>query len=543
LPPGFRQQERERRRDALCTGETPLPRRRYPQTHLALVALAAAWAQLASAGHVNAQSSGASPFQPSLADPRYGQRFEPSDPTTPGMAPPSGAGVTGFESKTPPGKKKKPKPKPGEARPLPPPPPPPPGPPQFASGQTRAQQIPARAPYADAYKPPDAPPRRSLVPVQDPYEPLGVRLWSFVLKPSVEVTRGYDTNPSHSSNGKPSAYTLIEPGLKVQSQWSRHEFGLDLRGSYSDYDKNSSLNRPLIDAKTHSRIDLSHDTWINGESRFLLSTDYPGSPNLPADFAKLPIFTSYGSTTGLTHRFNRLELSGKASTDRTQYQDSKFTDGSTSSNHDRDFSQYGGAVRASYEVFPGVKPFVEVAGDVRRHDLKFDRDGFQRDSQALTPKIGSTFDMARRLTGEIAVGYLTRRFEDAALPELRGVVGDASLVWNVTGLTTATLIASSRAEETVLAGVSGALRRDIGVQVDHALRRWLIWTVRAGYGLDDYVGSLRVDNRLSAGSALTYKFTRELSVKAEYRYDQLRSNTSGSNYSANAFLVGLKLQR
>jgi hypothetical protein len=81
------------------------------------------------------------------------------------------------------------------------------------------------------------------------------------------------------------------------------------------------------------------------------------------------------------------------------------------------------------------------------------------------------------------------------------------------------------------------------VQVDHALRRWLIWTVRAGYGFDEYVGSLRADKRMSAGTSLTYKFSREVSLKGEYRYDQLRSNVMESDYSANAFLIGLKLQR
>ena len=48
---------------------------------------------------------------------------------------------------------------------------------------------------------------------------------------------------------------------------------------------------------------------------------------------------------------------------------------------------------------------------------------------------------------------------------------------------------------------------------------------------------------MSLGSALTYKFNRDLSLKGEYRYDQLRSNAAGVNYDANVFLVGLKLQR
>jgi hypothetical protein len=519
-----------------------------------------AFAHLSMMAGARAQES--SVFAPSLTDPRSVQRFNPPVPgarstggtqplaTPKEILPPSGAGDTGFDSTGAVGKKKK-KNKPGDPRPLPPPPQPLPGAPQFIDGHGAAQQIKVRAPYADAFKAEDAPPRRPAPPPQDAYEPVGIRTGSFLLKPSVEVSRGYDNNPSHIANGPSSGYTVVESNLKAQSQWSQHELGLDLRGSYSDYDKLSSLNRPLLDAKVHSRIDVSRDTAINTEERLFVSTDYPGSPNLPVGFAKLPISTSYGATIGLTQRFNHLELNVKTTVDRTQYQATPLTDGTTSPNQDRDFNQFGGAVRASYEVFPGVKPFVELAGDTRIHDLQFDRDGLQRDSKALTPRVGTTFDIARSLTGEVSVGYLERKFQDPTLPTLGGLVADASLIWNATGLTTATLTASSKADETVLADVSGVFRRDVGLQVDHALRRWLIWTVRAGIGFDEYVSTPcscngymeRKDTRTSLGTALTYKFNRELSLKGEYRYDQLTSNTPGVNYTASAFLVGLKYQR
>ena len=129
--------------------------------------------------------------------------------------------------------------------------------------------------------------------------------------------------------------------MQVRSDWSRGSYGFNLRGSYTEYDTLSSANRPLLDFKSFTRFDVTRDTTINTESRYFLSTDYPGSPNLPADIAKLPIFTTYGYTAGLAQRFNRLELSVKGSFDRTTYEDSQLTDGTTSSNHDRDFNQYG----------------------------------------------------------------------------------------------------------------------------------------------------------------------------------------------------------
>jgi hypothetical protein len=527
----------------LCHGETPLPRRRHQHSALALAALTTALL----AAPARAQYPSTSPFQPSLTDPRNVQRFSPPGQNTPATAaailPPSGAGETGYDSTGAVGKKKKAKKKPGDPHPARLPPPPLPGPPQAGVGHTIAPQIKVRAAYADAYKPADTPVRRPAPPLQDAFEPVGIKVGTFRLKPSIEVTRGFDTNPSHVTNGKSSSFTTVEPALKLQSEWSRHEYGLELRGNLSDFDSQSSLNRPLVDAKSHSRIDVTRDTAINTESRYFLSTDYPGSPNLPAGIAKLPIFQTYGSTVGLTQRFNHLEVAAKATVDQTKYQDSKLTDGTTSSNHDRDFSQYGGTVRASYEVFPGVKPFVEAGADTRKHELGLDRDGYQRDSQALTPKVGTSFEITRKLTGEISVGYLLRHYQDARLEDLRGAIIDAALKWEATGLTTATLTATSRAEETVVAGWSGALRRDAGVQIDHAFRRWLIGTVRLGVGLDEYIGSDRTDQRMSLGAALTYKFNRDFSIKGEYRYDQLHSNVPGADYKANVFLVGLKLQR
>jgi hypothetical protein len=39
--------------------------------------------------------------------------------------------------------------------------------------------------------------------------------------------------------------------------------------------------------------------------------------------------------------------------------------------------------------------------------------------------------------------------------------------------------------------VSGTLTRDFTLQADHSFRRWLIGTLKVGYGLDDYEGLFR----------------------------------------------------
>ena len=388
------------------------------------------------------------------------------------------------------------------------------------------------------------PPKKRKTKDDDPYAALGIRAGSFLLFPAIEFIGGYDTNPGHAEGGKGAATYTVAPEMLVRSDWSRHELKADLRGSYTGFspDETPTLSRPYFNGKVDGRVDVTRDTNINLGTRLLVSTDNPGSPNLPAGLAKLPIYTTAGGSAGVAQRFNRFEFSVKADAERTDYQDSTLTDGTKSSNADRNYNQIGGTLRGSYELTPGVKPFVEVGGDTRTHELEADSSGFQRDSKGIVGKAGSSFEISRLLTGEIAAGYLKRAYEDPRLPDLQGFIGEGSLTWAASALTSVKLTAASTVGESTIPGVSGVLYRDIGLQLDHALRQWLIFTAKAGFGLDDYVGDIREDKRFSIGAGLTYKFNRNAQIKGEIRQDWLRSNVTGNDYNATVFLLGLRLQ-
>ena len=383
-------------------------------------------------------------------------------------------------------------------------------------------------------------PRRS--PEEDPYAPLGFRTGAFVLRPAIETIAGYDSNPGRTSGGKGSAFVTVAPELSLRSDWQRHELIADIRGSYTAFEALHELDRPTLEAKAAGRIDVTDRTRAVIEGRYLLAAASPGRSDLPADLATLPITTTAGVSGGGVHRFNRLELALKGSFDRIEWEDSKLTDGTILSNKDRDYNQYGLEGRASYEVLPGVKPFVNVAADTRQHDLPVDSFGLQRDSDGIAAKAGSSFEITRTLTGEAAIGYVTRTYKDPALPELRGVLFDASLLWVASGLTNVKLNVTTTPQETTLFGISGLLSYDTSLQVDHAFRRWLIGSAKLSYGLDDFVGSSRQDQRYAAAAGLTYKLTRTVQVKGEVRHEWRRSNQPGNDYDATVGLIGLRWQ-
>ncbi len=383
------------------------------------------------------------------------------------------------------------------------------------------------------------------VVVGDAYAPLGIRTGAFLLLPAVDLSVAHSTNPEATPGGPPSWYFVVAPELQVHSDWERHALDINMHGSYSQYTTHlvPSLNVPYLDTRINGRIDVLRDTQIIIENRVIVATDNPGSPNLQAGLAILPINVDAGATLGVQQQFNRLSVSLKGTFDRTMYQNSLLTDGEISSNGDRTFDQYAGILRLGYDLNPSLKPFVEVQEDARIHDEQFDRNHLERDSTGSTAKIGSGIDMFGSLTGEAAIGYTTRHYQDPTLPNINGIILNGAMLWQATPLTTAKLTATSQVYETVLAGTTGTLTRDLTLQVDHAFLRWLIGTVKAGYGSDVYVGSQLLNKRYFVSGGLTYKLNPDMQLKGEVRQDWLTSTEPGFAYTATSFLFGLRLQR
>src|SRR4029079_3353091 len=88
----------------------------------------------------------------------------------------------------------------------------------------------------------------------------------------------------------------------------------------------------------------------------------------------------------------------------------------------------------------GLIPFAEISGDTRVHDLNTDSSGYQRNSNGLTGKVGTKFELTRLLTGEAAIGYTRRVYEDPRLEDISGLIGDASLIYTASALTTVKMI-------------------------------------------------------------------------------------------------------
>ncbi len=385
-------------------------------------------------------------------------------------------------------------------------------------------------------------PRRAR-PDLTPFAPLGFTLGGFRLLPYAEQSFGFDSNPDQVAVGvRPSGFSRTEGGFDLLSFWSANELRATAHGAYTDFFADPGANRPDAAGVFNYRHDVSRDLALDAEGRFALSTQRPGSPELNVNVRDRPLVSSVGASLGGSDTLGRLTLALHGTIDRTDYENALLGDGTVVRLDDETFNAYGAIGRASYELTPGLIPFVELRGDTRVHDRPVDASGFARDSDGISAKLGSRFEMTRLITGEISAGYGDRSYRDRRLTDLKGALVDASLVYAVTPLTTVTLLASTSFDETTVPGSPGAEDRGLTLQVSHALLRNLTLTGLVSYLNTDYQGVRITENTISETLKASYSLGRSFVIEASYNHEDLLSSLPLSSFSQDVFLAGLRVQ-
>jgi hypothetical protein len=412
------------------------------------------------------------------------------------------------------------------------------GPANLAAGQTPSPTIAAF---------PAPPPKRRPAVDDKPFDPLGISVGDLKLTPYIEEDLGWASNPGQASGPqKGSAFETTEAGVSLQSDWSRSDLHGSLKGGYSDYFSDPQDSAPYGGGALDGRLDVTRDLSFDAEGRFNLSEQTLSSLGLVTGGSAVasvhtPVET-FGATLGGAQKFGDLTLALHGTLDRTTYQDATIG-GVPEDLSVNDFNDWGLRARASYQISPFISPFVEVDADVRRYDAAVDLNGYDRNSGGAQALGGASLAFTHQLTGEASAGYGARAYQDPRLPDMRAPLIDASLIWSATPLTTLTAKAQTSLADTMMAGASGAVARAFSLDIAHALTRSVTLGASAGYSTDDYVGVAQHDATVSLGLRAEYHLSRDIVLKASATRQQYTSTAPNSNYIANVFMLGLKLQR
>jgi hypothetical protein len=413
------------------------------------------------------------------------------------------------------------------------------GPPDLADGQTPSPTIATIAP---------PPARRRPASDDKPFDPVGVSVGDLKLTPYVEEDFGFASNPALAAGPqKGSAFETTEAGLSLQSDWSRSDLHGALKGSYADYFSDPQANAPNANGVLDGRLDVTRDLSFDAEGRFNVSEQTLASLGLVSTGAvgatEHPLVETVGATLGGAQKFGDLTLALHGTLDRTMYQNATLAGGVVEDLASDDFDDWGLRARASYRISPVISPFVEVDVDARRYDAAVDFSGYARSSDGVQALGGATLAFSQQLTGEASLGYGARAYRDARLPDMQSPLIDASLIWSATPLTALTAKAQTTLADTTTPGASGTVTRAYTIDVSHALTRRFTLVASAGYASDDYVGVALHDSTTSFGLRAEYHLSRDFVLKASATRQQYESSAPNSNYIANVFMLGLRLQR
>ena len=155
------------------------------------------------------------------------------------------------------------------------------------------------------------------------------------------------------------------------------------------------------------------------EGRYLISTDRPGSPNIQADLARLPIAQTFGG-----HRRPRPTLQPSRGDGQGHRRPHHLSGLDVHRRRDRDQrrpqlqSLRRRHARQPTSLRPASSRSLRAAPIRALHDVTIDRFGVCRNSTGGYARAGTTFEISRILTGDIAVGWIARNYVDPTLPNI-----------------------------------------------------------------------------------------------------------------------------
>lgn len=375
------------------------------------------------------------------------------------------------------------------------------------------------------------------------YDPNGVRLGSFVVKPEIGLFEQYRTNIFKTDQNEEEDFiTFVSPELTIESDWSRHYLEFRSSADFAFLADNSNENFEDFNFGASTRLDVMRETFIVADIDYDILHEDRGSPD-DANGVERTEYDVLSGLLGINKGFNRFTFRLDGVVEKFDYDDVVVSGGGVNNQDDRDRLDTTGTFRASYEIQPGYEAFTQLSYGTREYDDSVDDLGLNRDSDGYDILVGSAVAITGKVRGEAYIGFQERDYDDAALAEIDNVAFGAEILWNASELTSLEFAINRGIEETTLNNASGYTDTSYGVLLEHKLMRNILVDAGVSYSQHEYEGGTlnRDDDLFSFGVGGTYLFNRNVSFTAGYNYDERDSNQANSDFKDHYFTLGAKL--
>lgn len=372
-------------------------------------------------------------------------------------------------------------------------------------------------------------------------DPTGIRLGSFLLRPS--VTNGINTEITRSdgSERRRDYLSTVVRGT-LSSDWSRHSLTVTGEGTVErNFRGGDEGERPEANVDADLRLDLADDTvaHITGGYSFTREDDY--DPNAIGGAATQSGVNEFTGGLSVERDLGRIHGTAALDLSRATYTDAKLSDGSVISMKDRDRTGIDGRLRLGYELSPALIPYVEVATGHTFYDQQRDNSGYARSSQSYAARGGVEFDFGEKLRGEIGAGYEFVDYEDSRLKSVDAITFNGNAIWSPQRGTDVNLGLRTTVQDSTTPGQSGWVEYQATAALTHEMRDHLVARLTGSSTYRDFSSGGSDETVWVAGAGLTWAINRYLDLTGDVEYEQ--ADGGGSDERIVRAGVGLTMKR
>lgn len=380
----------------------------------------------------------------------------------------------------------------------------------------------------------------------EPYDPVGIRIGSFVYFPELDLAGVSTNNVLRAPKADSDVYAEINSTSRLVSSWEAHALEVRSTSLMSFHEAYPTEDDRAWSLEARGRLDVTRRTNIQG----LLSHDVrqEGRSAIDASGAgERPDVNKDEAAVTLNHRLNRLSFLLRGTRTTVDYSDTSAKVGAMivrTINDDRDSSTNEEALRVKWELKPTFAAFVEVEMDQREFEAPAQSDNLSRDSTGERWRFGADFGRTGTLLrGEVSLGWGRQTPDDPNLEEVDAVLIDANLAWRLTEMTSLRFNAQTDIYDTTTAGSSGVVSHAADLEVRHAFRPYLIGTAGLALSGRDYASNPLEETELRATLGAEYFVNREIILFGRYQHIAFDANSPAGDYHADDVRLGVRWRR
>jgi hypothetical protein len=370
----------------------------------------------------------------------------------------------------------------------------------------------------------------TLAPARLATDNSGIHTESFVLHPAVETGFGYNDNVLGGRGSPSSIISSTKAVVAVNSDWDRNAIGAYLSADteqYLDTPQQSQTNWTAAIGGTYTigRGDLtfaySHLYQHQGATSLnsvATTTPVPFTlEDLRAIYAvKLGDFTLTPNIDLSLWNFGTATIDGQRVDQKTQ---------------DRDVLQAGLAVGYDLSSRTSILGNVSV---IDSHYLYSQPGAPAPSAISALGQAGIDYRFSGALRMRMLLGLEAREFQSATYRSRVAPIGQASLIWTPSGLTTVTATLSRSIEDAVQASAGGYTYSRADIAVTHDLYRDVQLNARIGVqDSEPLQANVASQTSVFAGVGATWQINRNISLTMSYQYTSQSGGTQTAQPTAN----------